>query len=311
MSNPLAPSATIGFVGLGNMGAPMARRLLTAGYRLRVSDTAEAAMTALAEQGAEPVEDVARVADGADAVVLMLPDSSVVDAVLHGAGLLAAVAANSVVVDMGSSQPMRTRELAAESAQRNVGYVDAPVSGGVRGAEQGKLTVMVGGSDADVARVQPVLDLLGSSVRHVGPAGAGHAVKALNNLMSAAHMQITSEAMLAARTFGLDLATVLDVVNASSGRSGSTQNKWPNFVLPGSYDSGFGLRLMLKDMRIGVGLAKQAGVPTPLADQTVQFWAQAAEALPPHADHTEIVRWLEALSAAPEGDGSTRGEEQR
>lgn len=309
MTAPLPPAATVGFVGLGNMGAPMARRLLAAGHQLLVFDTVEASRAALAADGARALDDVAGVAAGADVVVLMLPDSSVVDRVLHEGGLLAATAAGTTLVDMGSSQPLKTRELAAEAAELGIGYVDAPVSGGVRGAEDGRLTVMVGGDDDAVARVWPLLELMGSSVRHVGPAGAGHAVKALNNLMSAAHMQASSEALLVARRFGLDLTTVLEVVNTSSGRSGSTQNKWPNFVLPGGYDSGFGLRLMLKDMRIAVGLAEQAGVPTPLAAQAVEFWSQAAEALPPQADHTEIVRWLEGLS--PEAPGADGGPAQR
>jgi 3-hydroxyisobutyrate dehydrogenase len=122
--------------------------------------------------------------------------------------------------------------------------------------------------------------------------GAGDAVKALNNLMSATHLLVTSEAMEAARRFGLDAATVLDVVNTSSGRSGSTQNKWPNFILPETYDSGFGLRLMLKDMRIALSLAESLGAPRELSRRAVDLWDEAAQALDPAADHTEVARWL-------------------
>ena len=183
----------------------------------------------------------------------MLPNSDVVEAVLVDAGALDALAPGKVVVDMGSSEPMRTRRLAAEAIGDGVTVVDAPVSGGVRAATAGTLTIMVGGDAATVARVRPILDELGSRVVHVGDAGAGHAVKALNNLMSATHLLATSEAMRTAEAFGLDLAVVLDVVNTSSGRSGSTENKWPNFVLPGTYDSGFALDLMVKDMAIAVG----------------------------------------------------------
>jgi 3-hydroxyisobutyrate dehydrogenase len=117
-------------------------------------------------------------------------------------------------------------------------------------------------------------------------------VKALNNLMSATHLLVTSEAILAGERFGLDPATMLAIFNASSGRSGSTENKWPNFILPGTYTSGFGLRLMLKDMRIAVGLSEQLGMPSRLGAEAVALWADAAEALPPGADHTEIARWL-------------------
>ena len=128
---------------------------------------------------------------------------------------------------------------------------------------------------------------------HVGDVGAGHAVKALNNLLSATHLLVTSEAMAAAAAFGLDVPVVLDAINTSSGRSGSTENKWPNFIVPGTFDSGFALRLMLKDMRIALGLAESAGTESRLSAAAVELWAQAADDLPADADHTEIARWLD------------------
>jgi 3-hydroxyisobutyrate dehydrogenase len=129
-------------------------------------------------------------------------------------------------------------------------------------------------------------------VRHVGDVGAGHALKALNNLMSAAHLLASSEAILAGERFGLDPAVMLDAVNGSSGRSGSTENKWPNYVLPETYDSGFTAGLMVKDIRIALGLAEATGAPSQLAARTVELWGRAVEQLGPGADHTEIVRWL-------------------
>src|SRR4051812_30151424 len=149
------------------------------------------------------------------------------------------------------------------------------------------------------ARVRPVLDVRGSRVVHAGERpGAGHVVKALNNLMSAAHLLVSSEALIAGREFGLDPAVMLDIVNGSSGRSGSTQTKWPRFILPGGFDSGFALRLMLKDMRGALDLQDATGTPAPLSRAAVDAWADAAEALPPDADHTEIARWLEQRRAA-------------
>ena len=198
---------------------------------------------------------------------------------------------------MSSSEPLRTRALAARLAERGIRMVDAPVSGGVKGAERGALTIMVGGDDADVARVMPVLETLGRPV-HAGAIGSGHAVKALNNLLSATHLWVTSEAIEAGRRFGLDPEVMLAVFNGSSGRSGSTENKWPNFILPGTFDSGFGLRLMLKDMRIAVQLAQQSGAPSRLGADAVDLWAQAADGLPATADHTEVARWI-----ADEGAG--------
>jgi 3-hydroxyisobutyrate dehydrogenase len=183
--------------------------------------------------------------------------------------------------------------LAASLAERGVRMIDAPVSGGVSGAETGRLTVMVGGGAADLETAGPLLENFGRVV-HVGPIGSGHAVKALNNLLSATHLWITSEAMLAGARFGIDAEVMLSVFNGSSGRSGSTENKWPNFIRPGTFNSGFALRLMVKDMGIAIQLAEQVGAPSVLGADALGVWRQAAEALPPTADHTEIARWLAA-----------------
>jgi 3-hydroxyisobutyrate dehydrogenase and related beta-hydroxyacid dehydrogenases len=278
--------AVVGFVGLGRMGGPMSRRLAAAGITVRGHD----AVPRPELSDVLTLVDSAAEAGQAPVVILMLPDSSVVESVVRG-GLLAAMAPGSVLVDMSSSEPLRTRALAEEVAAHGAVLIDAPVSGGVKGAVAGTLTVMAGGPDDVVGRLEPLLSLFGR-VRHVGPVGAGHALKALNNLMSAAHLLASSEALLAGERFGLDPAVMLDAVNGSSGRSGSTENKWPNFVLPGTYDSGFALTLMLKDIRIALGLAEATGAPSALTARTVELWAEAAEALGPGADHTEIVRWL-------------------
>jgi 3-hydroxyisobutyrate dehydrogenase len=159
---------------------------------------------------------------------------------------------------------------------------------------------MVGGPDDAFEQVRPMLNALGSRVVHAGSVGAGHAVKALNNLMSASHLLASSEAMLAGIAFGLDPAIILDVVNGSSGRSGSTQLKWPDYILTGTYASGFSMQLMVKDMRIALDLARQTGTPARSAELAVELWSDALGALPPGADHTEIARWLEQVS----GDGT-------
>ncbi len=172
---------------------------------------------------------------------------------------------------MSSSEPLRTKALSASLEGRGARMIDAPVSGGVSGAETGRLTIMVGGAPADVASAGPCLQHLGRTI-HVGPIGSGHAVKALNNLLSATHLWATSEAMLAGMRFGIDPEVMLSVFNSSSGRSGSTDNKWPNFILPGTFDSGFGLRLMVKDMGIAVQLADQVGVPPALGASALELW---------------------------------------
>jgi 3-hydroxyisobutyrate dehydrogenase len=287
----------VGFVGLGNMGLPMAGRLVEAGYQVRGFDVSESARSAFDERGGTAAASAAAAVADVGVVILMLPDSNVVEAVAKDPAFVAAVgrsaagAGSPVVVDMSSSEPERTRQLAAFLRDRGVTLVDAPVSGGVKGAVAGKLAVMVGGTDDDVSAIVDVLTHLGTIYR-AGPVGAGHAVKALNNLMSATHLLVSSEAIMAGQRFGLDPDVMLAIFNASSGRSGSTENKWPNFILPETYNSGFGLRLMLKDMRIATGLAEQLNLPSRLGEQAVALWAQAAQALPPAADHTEIARWL-------------------
>lgn len=282
MSEIEEPSERIGFWGLGAMGAPMARRLVAAGCRVAAFDPRAAAVADFVEDGGEAGSNETELS----ICVLMLPDSSVVEQVLsslRGKTLRP----GTLIVDMSSSDPVRTRLLAQTLDARGLRLVDAPVSGGTQGAISGSLTIMAGGDPADVDRARPLLDILGRTT-HVGTVGSGHAVKALNNLMSAVHLWASSEAIVAGEKFGLEPSVLLDVVNHSSGRSGSTEVKWPQFVLPGGFDSGFALRLMLKDMRIAVGLAESLDVPTPLARAAVEQWSDAADSLATTADHTEV-----------------------
>lgn len=297
-------SAPVGLVGLGQMGVPMARRLVRSGFRVVGFDVSPTVADRVAGSGITVLADLRDMAQ-CGTVILILPDSDAVTQVLLGDGLLDALDPGSLVIDMSSSVPHRTKELAVEADRLGIDLVDAPVSGGVTGAEEGSLTAMVGGTTTAVARAQPVLDALARRVVHVGAVGSGHAIKALNNLMSATHFLITSEALLAAQSFGLDPRVVLNVVNGSSGRSGSTENKWPNFVLPQKFNSGFRLNLMLKDMRIALAVERDAGVFAPLSEAAVALWSDAAQELGTTADHTEVVRWLEARSCdevRPAGD---------
>ncbi|MFD0901934.1 NAD(P)-dependent oxidoreductase [Actinomadura sediminis] len=282
-----APIRTVGFVGLGNMGRPMSRRLAEAGLRVRAHDPVPPSGDL--PDGLVLAASPADAARGAGAVVLMLPDSDIVEGVVDG--LLDALDPGSALIDMGSSRPLSTRKLAARAAERGVAFVDAPVSGGVKGAGGGTLTVMAGGAAADVEHVRPLLDVLGRTVVHAGGVGAGHALKAFNNLLSASHLLATAEVVRAGSRFGLDPAVMIEAINASSGRCASTEVKWPDFVLTGRHDSGFGLSLMLKDMRIAAELAEAQGEPLAFGRAAVDLWAAAAEDLGPDADQTDIARW--------------------
>lgn len=304
---PHAALPVLAWIGLGNMGKPMAGHLVDAGYEVRGHDVSDDALTLFAARGGIPASSAAQAAGGAGVVILMLPDSTVVESVVADPAFLKVLTPATTVVDMSSSEPERTRILARLLGERGVSLIDAPVSGGVRGAEAASLSIMAGGTDQQVAPVADVLARMGKVFR-AGPVGAGHAVKALNNLMSGVHLLASSEAILAGQRFGVDPAVILSIVNASTGRSWSTQTKWPNFILPEDYTSGFALQLLLKDMRIAVGLARQLGMPFALAEQATALWAQAAESLPAGADHTEIARWLRDIST---GADSCQGRAQK
>jgi 3-hydroxyisobutyrate dehydrogenase len=286
----VSESGLVGFIGLGHMGIPMAREVARHGYRVIGHDVSEAARIQAAAAGIETAE-LNDVAKHSGIVILMLPDSTAVASVLGDDRFLDALPEGALVIDMSSSDPIRTRHLARDVAARQVTLIDAPVSGGVSGAEKGRLTIMVGAGEDAFRRAHPVLETMGLVVP-AGPVGAGHTIKALNNLLSATHLWATSEAMLAGQRFGLDPRVMLEIFNTSSGRSGSTETKWPNFVLTGSFNSGFGASLMLKDMQIAVNLIRSTGVPSWLGVEAVTLWARAVGDLGPRADHTEIAAWL-------------------
>jgi 3-hydroxyisobutyrate dehydrogenase len=295
----LGPPSPIAFIGLGQMGRPMAARLAAAGYRVRAFDSAAAQRAGFVEAagGAAVAASAAAAAAGAEAVVTMLPDGRIVRDVLLGGGAAArAMAEGSVVVDMSSSSPLDTRATGEALAELGIDMVDAPVSGGVKRAVDGTLAVMAGGRPASVRRLTPLLKVVGASVFATGPLGSGHAMKALNNFVSAAGLVAAAEALLIGRRFGLDPRLMVDVLNASTGRNNSTENKLTQQVLSGAYASGFALGLMAKDLETAAALARDAGVGTPLAGAQARLWREAEAALGDGADHTEIFRYLEGLA---------------
>lgn len=286
-----APVADLALVGLGNMGVPMARRWIEAGMSVRGFDLDPRAATRLSDAGGTPCATAAEAASAASVIVLMLPNSVIVDAVIDEMLAQDALQTGDLVVDMSSSQPLRSRVNAERLAERGVDFVDAPVSGGVRGVVAGTLAIMAGGPESLVARATPVLEVLGRVTR-VGDIGAGHAAKALNNLVSAAHLWMTSEAVLVGREFGIEPETLVEVINASTGRSVSSEVKWPKFVLPGTFDSGFGAALLAKDTRVAVDLRESLGLPGLLDETVAGLWERAVRELPSGADHTEVARYI-------------------
>lgn len=281
------------------MGQPMAANLAREGFPVRSYDL----------KGHGSCDSIHEAARGVDVLITMLPDGDVVrEAVIEA---LPALPSGAIVVDMSSSDPMGTRALGATLAAKSISLIDAPVSGAVMGARNASLAIMAGGDKAAFRKALPVLQALGKDIVHVGPLGAGHAVKALNNYLGAAGTVAGFEALLVARAFGLDPDPMLQAINASTGRNYTTERKIPRQVLTGAFASGFKLALMAKDVGIAAALARDLGVATPYLEETLRLWRGAAKGLPKQADHTEIYRWLERLKSPSRGAASRRSKTRR
>jgi 3-hydroxyisobutyrate dehydrogenase len=284
----------IGFIGLGNMGAPMAGRLIDAGCALVVHDLRPEAACPLLARGATWAASPAEVAAAAQTVITILPTSREVRLVLLGdKGLLDALRPGSLVLEMTSADPSATRELEREVAARGSALIDAPVSGGVRGATEGTLAIMVGGDAALLERARPVLARMGKNIFHAGPVGAGHAMKLVNNMCSGGILALTIEAVAVAARAGVDPARAVEILRASSGRSNASDDKFPRFILTGGFDAGFAIRLMMKDLDGYGRLAQEAGVPSPVARAAAEVYRLAMARGMAEQDHTAIARLVE------------------
>ncbi len=280
---------TIGVVGVGALGSAIAGRIAGAGFELLLYDADSDRSAAVAEAAGGSAVPAPSALTNASVIALLLPDSAAVEEVVLGEnGLLALLRPGSLVLDMGSSDPRRTVALARAAAGADIGYVDAPVSGGVKRALAGDLTIMFGGGGSQLDRVRPLLDAVGSTVIPTGGVGSAHAMKALNNLLSAIGLVGALEVIGVGRRFGLDPDTMVDVLNRSSGKNNATETKVAQFVLSETFASDFALRLMLKDVATAISLARDMDAATPLGDACLALWSSAADQLPPDADHTAI-----------------------
>lgn len=291
----------LGFVGIGTMGRPMVHCLARAGFSPCLHDVdAATAERVAAGAGLTTASTLESIAKGAEIVILMLPHSGIVRQVVWGeatqaGGLAAHLGPGSIVVDMSSSDALETRRLGAELATRQIALLDAPVSGGVRKAVAGTLAILLGGDDDNaIVRATPTLEAMGA-IHRTGMLGSGHAAKALNNYVSAAGLSAACEAVILGRQFGIEPRTLVDVLNASTGRNNSTENKLAQFVLSGAFcDAGFALDLMAKDIALAGSLADAEGMRMEGIAAMRALWAAARDSLGPGTDHTEIFRYLEA-----------------
>ena len=296
MTSNIAAPENIGFVGIGNMGVPMAHLLVEAGYRLHIADKSAAAVQGFAaKHKCDIPPDLKSLGADCRVVITMLPDGGIVrDVLLAENGVADGLAPGSIVIDMSSSSAVGTRKLHHDLAQRAIHLIDAPVSGGVKKAVEGSLAVMAGGDESIVDCCRPLLEIMGR-VFYTGVPGSGHAMKALNNYLSAASLASASEAVMAGARFGLDPVTMIEILNASSGRSNSTETKFPLFILNRQFNSGFFIGLLAKDLRLALEIAQTTDSPAGLLQTCAGLWEKAEMELGFQADHTEYIKFLETL----------------
>ena len=288
----------VAFIGLGSIGRPMATKIAAAGFPLTVWNRTLGRAAAFAgEHKARAATTAAEAARGADVVVTCLSTSRDVSEVLD-AGLLDGIERGAVLLDCTSGDPATSRQIAERLATKQVGFVDAPVSGGVRGAEEGTLTVMCGGDAKDLDRVRPVIEAFGKKIVHCGPVGAGDAVKAMNQALLALTIWGTGEALVALAKSGVSAQVALEVINASSGRSNASMNLFPERVLTRAFPRTFRLALLDKDARIAAQIARDERVPAPLTQLAADLCTLARKELGEDADHVEAVKVIEKWAGA-------------
>jgi len=285
----------LAFIGLGNMGAPMAHHLLSRGFDVTVFDMKAEARSAFGERSAQTAAQAAR---DADIIITMLPNGDVVrDALLGPEGALRDAPSGKIVVDMSSSDAGGTADLGKDLAALGVPLIDAPVSGGVALAGQGKLAIMIGSNDAvALDKARPALEALGDRILEVGPLGAGHAAKAINNVIAAGILALTSEGLLMGQRFGVDPAKILDVLNSSTGRSGVSETIFKSHILPRNFSLGFAIGLMAKDAGLATSLAKRLDLDLPMIERTSASWSDARDGLGATEDFTAYLKHVEATN---------------
>lgn len=283
---------TVGVIGLGNMGRGMAATLRRAGYAVLGLDTSPPSVTAARDAGIDMADDLSALLQRCEAIVLSLPTSAIVRALVEGErGLIAQARGGLLLIDTTTADPQVTRELAPLFAAKGIRFVDAPVSGGPSGAMKGELTMFIGGSEADVAYAQPVLATLGTKRFHIGDVGAGHIAKIINNLLTASHLVTASEAFRLATAAGVSTGQLIEAVNAGSGRSGVTLFNYPNRILNNTYGSGFTMQLMRKDVKLAVDLGASLGLQLPAVGTVGDIWRASSSALADGEDFNRIVNF--------------------
>ena len=287
----------VGYVGIGNMGGPMAANLARAGNEVVIGDLNQPAVDAFTteHETARPANGLAAVGQEAEAVFTCLPNGKIVaEAVLGEGGIAEGMAEGSVLVDMSSSAPMGTIDLGKTLLERGIRMVDAPVSGGVPRAVEGTIAIMVGGAKEDIEKVRPALETMGGQIFETGGLGSAHAMKSINNVLSATNLLVGIEALVVGKKFGLDPQNMVDILNFSSGKNSATESKLKEYVLSREFNSGFSMDLMIKDVATALDLAHEMGVPWQIGSTIHEMYQAARNHMIDNADNSDIARWIEA-----------------
>jgi 3-hydroxyisobutyrate dehydrogenase len=286
------------FIGVGNMGNPMAGQLVKKGFDVTVFDArAETAQAFIKQHGGKAAASLEEAGRGADAVIFMVPDDKVVRDVLFDKGLANLLAKGTTVIDMSSSAPAGTTAIGEELAEKSIAYVDAPVMGGVVFAKDATLDIMAGGEAAQIERCKPLFDAMGRKLYVCGPLGSGHVLKCLTNYINACALINTLEAMTIGAKFGLESGVMADAIESMcNGRQHPVAKKVVPHVLTRKYGTGMAMQFIAKDVKIAVDTAHSIDAAAPLAEKTAELWAAACEQLGGKLDQTEIVRYWEDQS---------------
>lgn len=290
-------SKKIGFIGLGAMGKPMALNLLKAGYSVLAFDINQNMVDEIAKQGAVPCTSSGEVAVAADVMITSLPNAGIVEAVMVGSeGIFSQCKAGTTIIDMSSVSPSSTLKMAALAKPLGIDYVDAPVSGGTKGAEAGTLTIMVGADDAVFERIKPILEVIGSDIYHVGATGTGDAVKIVNNLMLGCNMAILAEALILGVKCGLKVETMQQIISKSSGRSYVMDAKLEKFIMKDSFEGGFAMDLQHKDLGLALEAGKENHIPLPMTALATQIFESGRASGLGREDMSAIIKVWEKIT---------------
>ena len=283
---------TVGVIGLGKMGRGMAASLKRAGFHVIGNDAnGELAQTVAKEEGIQVISQVNALLASCDAIVLSLPTSAIVRSLVEGPSGIAATAKPGIlIIDTTTAEPNTTKELAKTLADKGLRFIDAPVSGGARGAASGELTMFLGGSASDIQYATPILAALGTKRFHIGGVGAGCVAKLANNMLTGINLLAASEVFRVAKAAGVDTANLIESINAGSGRSGVTMYNYPSRILNNAFDSGFTMQLMRKDIRLAVAMMQDQGLDLPIISNAGRTWADSAASLADTEDFNRIVQ---------------------